>query len=493
MKNTYNLNKEFGKATHFSLLFTLLSLLLMSCSDWLDITQKGQIDAEELYADEVGYEESMAGIYQDMAKNYLYGRNMITVTDAMAQFWALPSGTEELAYFKKFDYTESNTEDIIDNIWGTGYNVIANANLLLGHIESDTNNEKGNYKLIRGEALGVRALVHLDLLRLFAPQSTTGNDKAIPYRTKYDNQTVGFMTVNEVLEAAEKDLLEARTLLAEDPIKVNGRKNSSLTNYNSKTAENYRGCRMNYYAVCGLLARLYTLKGDLDTAEQYAQEVIDASNIFWLISPNEVSGNPLFQQEILFSLYIGSNIQSGLMSAFGVSSTGGTDVLSTSDGMLSAIFVSGEGASDDYRRSYAWRNSSDGKTTTKYLWEFDDNNTTTSVSQLLQPVVPIIRLSEMYLIVAEAHAAKGDGVTVDTLNTLRKSRNLPSLLKTDYTQDELVELILAEARREFVAEGQMFYMYKRLNHSIMTESGEIATHNVQWTLPIPKVEQQYNK
>lgn len=487
------------KSTHYYIYTLLASALLFSaplltsCSDWLDITQKGQVEADDLYSDEVGYEESLAGIYQDMAKTNLYGKNMVTVPDAMAQFWALPAGTEELAYFKKFDYTESKTEDIIDNIWTTGYNVIANANLLLGHIETDANKDKPNYKLVHGEALGIRALVHLDMLRLFGPQLTDGNAKAIPYRTKFDNQNVGYMTVNEVLSYAEKDLLDARDLLADDPIKVNGRKNSELTNYNSKIADNYRGCRMNYYAVCGLLARLYTLKGELDTAERYAQEVIDASNIFWLVKPSEVSGNPLFQQEILFSLYIGSDIQRGLTSTFGMSSTSGTDVLSTTDGMLSAIFSASEGASDDYRRAYGWRSSSDGKTTAKYFWEFSDDNTTISVTQLLQPVVPIIRLSEMYLIVAEAHAAKNDGVTVATLNTLRKARNLPSLLHDNYTKDELMEIIIAEARREFIAEGQMFYMYKRLNHPIMTESGEIAVHDVKWTLPIPKLEQQYNK
>lgn len=258
------------------------SVLLTSCSDWLDITPKGQVEAGKMYEEEIGYAESLAGIYLLMGDSHSYGVNLVTMPDAIAQFWTLPAGTEQLSYFKRFDYTHSDAETFINNIWSTAYKVIANTNLLINHMEEDANIDNKKYKILHGEALGIRALVHLDVLRLFGPQPSNLNASSVPYRTRFDNQTVGNMTVGEVLDAAEKDLLEARELLQDDPVKEYGRKQTGITDYDSKIAENFRGSRMNYYAVCGMLARLYMYKGDKQNAAKYAQEVVDAKDIFWL-------------------------------------------------------------------------------------------------------------------------------------------------------------------------------------------------------------------
>lgn len=482
------------KKIYTAVIAAALAAATTSCNDWLDITPEGQVEAERMFQDEAGYEEALAGVYQSMGSSYIYGRNLITMPDAMAQYWLLPGGTESLAPFKKFDLTHSDAEDVIDNVWKYMYTAIANDNLIISYLGSDTPLSAKTYNVIKGEALGLRAFLHLDLLRLFGPQPDDLTAEAIPYRTEFDNQTVHNKTVGEVITAAEADLLEARKLLANDPIKEYGRKNADLENYNSGLAENFRGCRMNYYAVCATLARLYMWKGDKTEAAKYAQEVIDANKTFWLVKKSDINNNYLFQCEVLFGLYLGSNIQSGLTSIFGVSTSVKSEVLTVSSGFINSMFLAGEGATDDYRNaSYMWNASTgtEGKATNKYKWSIESS---VPAKNDIQPIVPLLRLSEMYYIVAEANAATpSNGVSRSMLDELRVSRNLSKLAKDDYNEADINNLIVADARREFIAEGQLFYMFKRMNRAITSENGTVNINSITWSLPIPKTEDEYNK
>lgn len=73
-------------------------------------------------------------------------------------------------------YDESSCETRINSMWSSSYNVIANINELIGYIdEANPGMFTGrNYHLIRGEAYGLRAMLHFDILRLFAPSYKAG-------------------------------------------------------------------------------------------------------------------------------------------------------------------------------------------------------------------------------------------------------------------------------------------------------------------------------
>lgn len=471
---------------------TMAMLGMTSCSNWLDVPLDGTIEAEKMFQDETGFEEALAGIYSQMVNNRAYGMYMITAPDAMAQYWMLPAGTEMLYPIKHFNFSHENAETLQSYVWNEMYSAIASANLLLGHTPGKEN--MPNYGIIRGEALGLRAYMHLDLLRLYGPRDLTSTTPCIPYRTEFSNQSVAPMPASEVLQLAEKDLLEARELMQNDPIKTVGRINLDLTDPKTELSESFRGCRMNYYAVCGELARLYMLKGDKQEAAKYAQEVIDATEAFHLVKLNETAADYLWQSELVFSLYLGSSLTSTIGSQLGANGGASSSQLATSQGMLQNMFVNnGEGVADDYRYAttmWASVNALEGKVSRKYYWA---NNSYPTNSQV-QAVVPMMRLTEMYYIVAEANADTPDnGVTRQILNKVRSSRNVPNLRRESYTADELKELIVDEARRDFVGEGQMFYMYKRLNHDILTEDGVIRANDVIWQWSRPKSEDQYNK
>ena len=54
---------------------------------------------------------------------------------------------------------------------------------------------------------------------------------------------------------------------------------------------------------------------------------------------------------------------------------------------------------------------------------------------------------------------------ISLLNTLKKARGADDI-STTLTRDAFLEALYTDATREFIAEGQTFYLYKRLNRSM---------------------------
>lgn len=73
----------------------------------------------------------------------------------------------EVAQWKYLTSTTVRAQ--IDAMWSKMYNMLANVNNLLDNIDKRQSVFTGdNYNIIKGEALGLRAYIHFDLLRLFA-------------------------------------------------------------------------------------------------------------------------------------------------------------------------------------------------------------------------------------------------------------------------------------------------------------------------------------
>ena len=68
------------------------------------------------------------------------------------------------------------------------------------------------------------------------------------------------------------------------------------------------------------------------------------------------------------------------------------------------------------------------------------------------------------------------------MNELRAARNVPGLLSLP--SDFYTELI-REYRRELLGEGQLFFLYKRLNRSLVIGSGVDMIGEKAYTFPIP--------
>lgn len=106
-------------------------------------------------------------------------------------------------------------------------------------------------------------------------------------------------------------------------------------------------------------------------------------------------------------------------------------------------------------------------------------------------MAPAIRLSEMYYIASECSYAGNPTAAVNYLKQVREARQIGDPLSIN-NEEDLIKELLKDARKEWLAEGQLFYMYKRLNRGIVGQTGVIipASDNI-FVLPLPNDEIVY--
>ena len=178
------------------LLFSLLSL--GSCKDWLDLQPEGQATSDELFTTGDGYRSVLAGIYQAMASKNLYGVELqFGIVDCMSRQYTWnwnynEQGPDMYKIAREFDYYNSSLRPTIDNIWKDGFNVVANANNLIQNLDGASPDlfagGEPERRMILGEAYACRALMHFDLLRLFAPAPVHDEgEQRVPYVEDYPN------------------------------------------------------------------------------------------------------------------------------------------------------------------------------------------------------------------------------------------------------------------------------------------------------------------
>jgi hypothetical protein len=459
-------NKIFTVALLISLCTTF-----SACNNWFDVQPKSQVEDSELFTSQQGYKEALSGAYSSMVTDATYTKEMLFGTmDILAQVWEnYPSSYSSLV---DYQYSSSLSENIIAKIWSKSYNSIANINNLINHIDADkklfSNN---NYSIIKGEAIALRAFLHFDLLRSFGVSyAVNPSMPAIPYCTDLTYKVFPQLKVQEVAAKIEADLLAAAELLKVDPVYTK----EKVTELNDNGYLMNRQVHLNYYAVKGLLARLYMWMQQYDKAAICAQEVID-SKVFSFSEGSDMQHgyDYAFAPEQLFAL---NDLNLSTLSNTYFNEEYNSTSFSLSSSKLLDYYDS---HTEDYRYIYLFKSGTTGDYIDyRYLSKYDASS---SEDSYYTNKIPLIRLSEMYLILSEcAYRTSGSGLV--KLNELRVARNLPEL-ETE-PNDYYLELI-KEYRREFIGEGQLFFLYKRLNRPSVIGSDADMIGEKAYTFPIP--------
>lgn len=106
--------------------------------------------------------------------------------------------------------------------------------------------------------------------------------------------------------------------------------------------------------------------------------------------------------------------------------------------------------------------------------------------------LPAMRLSEMYYIAAESIFDTNPVQAWEYFNTVRFQRGIPAALSGD--KNLFMSELVKEYRKEFFAEGQLFYLFKRLNLPIAAINGTTTPASDRiFVLPLPDAEVQYGK
>ena len=465
------------------LLLLGIGVSLVSCEDWLDVRPKSEILTDMHFEEESGFRDQLAGVYTAMTETSMYGRTMsFGLMSVLSQDYDLKSEST-YRYAAEYNYEETGTKGMIDNIWSSTYNCIANLNIMLKYIDNDPNIfTDNNYKMYKGEILGLRAFLHLEMLRIFSPSpKANANAMAVPYVTQYDKVVTKQKTVNETMNLIIADLLEAEKLLKESDAFLN-----QDLNYTVRWDRRYY---FNYYAVVGTLARAYMYKGDTENALTYANIIIEEgedynSDFSWtsndtMESKYEEQVNRLFSGECLFYLNVKDFND---IVKYHFTSSASNNTFTPSETKAEQIYEKALGYGNDYRLHKNFQY--DGAD--KYLWKYHqyENGACTDI-------VPVIRKSESYYIAAEILKESDPDRAIELLNLVREARNLEFAPLSNLTAEQIQEEVAKEYRKEFLAEGQMFFYYKRLDATRIEGAG-VNAQSI-YVLPMPDTEIEFGE
>jgi hypothetical protein len=491
------------------LFYITLVLVFSSCKKFLDVQPESDVTKEQLFTTEEGFKEALNGVYTKCSEGGLYGGNLtFSNLDIMAQNYTFTDATFQKV--ASFQYKDNVLKDKNSQIWSAAYSAIGNCNEILQKIDDQKGIfSGGNYSIIKGEALALRAYLHFDLLRMYA-NSYKDNPagRGIPYVTTVGIKSTLFSSVDSALKLAIKDLSDAKNLLGiADPIHTAG----YIVGYPNKVypdnftgkkqTENSGGAlflqnrrhRLNYFAVCAELARAYLYKGDYTNSLVNANEVINAEKFPWTEKEDAFSGNAeqrdrIFYKELIFGWFVpNSNTMLGdLFTKTGVAAYQPTPL------QLDNIYEKSTIGAEDWRYRQWFLTATDVTPNRSYLIKYTRNST--PLINLHPLMAPALRLSEMYYIAAEATYDIDPAKAIGYLNTMRIHRGIIDLLPITLGKTAFTNELVKEYRKETYGESQVFFTYKRLNLDLIASSGQIypASNNI-FVFPVPDDELAYNK
>ena len=486
----------------FTAILFLPFLLLASCAEWLDVQPKTSVEEEDLFSSEYGFKDALTGFYIKMGKTDLYGQTMTYYyLDMLAgRYNNDPEGILDTSPSTVYAY-DGTYEGTVINIYSSLYNVIANINNFLKFVDQNRSviHTENYYETMKGEALGLRAFLHFDLLRLYGPvYKDNPQGDAVPYRISFDNVATPILPASEVLDLVIADLLEAEKLL-------DGH-DSEIFNYDD-TADPFtemRQMRMNVWAVRAMLARAYCYRGDEQSkalALQYARSVIDCGH-FTLAGTDDYAATPITPTEQIFALYIDDYYQIIDQVFTNVSYSNSLAAYQTN------VTQWYEVASDArYRNFSAPQGTAVGQPLlkcNKYIFTGSAYTEGRGNYNGLDSQ-PLIRLPEMYYIAAECTPDVDEAASyLDEVIALRSGR-YNATFTTGFDETDTRQIfgvmtgqtvrtneLMKEYLKEFYGEGQLFFFYKRFGFTAFPNCPAGDTMPLaNYQMPLPDDEYTY--
>ena len=464
----------------------ILAASLSSCvNDWLDVAPSDGTDADAALTSSSDLDAARTGMYAALKGNSnlvdYYGQQFFVYGDVHAgddyQYNNI-GGSNRASFY--YDMTYQTASEFSSNVaWKSPYIVIGRANRIIAAAEggalSDAAEAKATIDQYAAEAKVLRALAHFDLVRIYGK----------PY-TEDQGASLGVPLVTGVLESNAKP---ARSTVAEVYTQVVKDLTEAISS-NALATETEPG----YVSVWGakaILSRVYLNMGDYANALSVAEDIIKNSGAaLWTrdqyfkawdaSTPNE--------SEFLFRLNVAGSTDNNDLNGIGnlqqregykemVATKKFVDML-TSDpkDVRNDMFLPATAAKEvaTYGTNKVFLNKLRGQ-----------GGNLRNVT-----IVPIIRLSEVYLTAAECAFRNNDKTkAVEYLNDLVKNRTttVASLATVD---NITLDRILIERRKELIGEGQRYFDALRNNETITRYTSEA---DKGWHKTLSKEAQSFNR
>lgn len=447
----------------------ILAASLSSCvNDWLDVAPSDGTDADAALTSSSDLDAARTGMYKALKGNSslvdYYGQQFFVYGDVHAgddyQYNNL-GGSNRASFYYDMNYqtaSEFNTNTVS---WQSPYVVIGRANRIIAAAEggklSDAVEAKAKIEQYAAESKVLRALAHFDLVRIYGK----------PY-TEDQGASLGVPLVTEVLESNAKP---ARSTVAEVYTQVVKDLTEAISS-NALATETEPG----YVSVWGakaILSRVYLNMGDYANALSVAEDIIKKSGAALWTRDQYLkawdAGTPN-ESEFLFRLNVSGSTDNNDLNGIGnlQGRDGYKEMVATKKfvDMLSAD--ANDVRNDMFLPATADKEVAAFGTNKVYLNKLrGQGGNLRNVT-----IIPIIRLSEVYLTAAECAFRTNDKAkAVEYLNDLVKNRTTSaSALATE--SDITLDRILIERRKELIGEGQRYFDALRNNETITRYTSE---------------------
>lgn len=427
-----------------------------------------------------GLDKATAGAYAPLASNNWYGAHFILdneMATGNGKRWGIIFDDYESGRYTD-QYAVNYTPNSTSPLWATAYYVISAANNVLNAIENNgmekyvsTSVSEQDIQNLRAECLFLRAFSHFDLVRTYAhpySSSTASTALGVPYVKVSDSEAKPAReTMADTYKYIIEDLLEAEKVIDPDYVRTTAKDPAAAANI---------------YVIEALLARVYLYAEQWQNAADYATKVIESGE-YEMWTPVELEDADVYREdmpggETIFEIY---NVLSQSYGTGNETVWGMTCETAYADCGVSADLTDQFELGDVRATMYGPDANGDALFTYKYygkgLGSIDANN------------IPVLRLSEMYLIRAEAvvNGASGDYSAISDLTTIADNRNATA-------QPATKAGVYAERQKELAWEGHYWFDLARTGRPMtrVDIAGNVPTNipvgDYRWAKPIPNRE-----
>ena len=456
------------KFLYTPLLFFIITF--SSCKkDYLDLEPYNGLPTSESILNEDDMEIALNGAYASLRSIALYGRTLPLFGDLAADNVYI-STTNSNRYLEYMYYTYTVSNGNARDMWQSAYATILYAN----NVINSTVAKSAVSDQLRGEAMAIRALMYFELVKHFSkPYTVDANAIGVPIVLTYSPFVKPVRnSVSEVYAQIKKDLDAAIPLMTID----------KPTGYFSAAAA--KGLRARMHLFKGEWALALTAATDVITNSGYTLLPINQVLNYWATNTPRNDGlETLF--EVVFDLV--GNANNDALAYFYSQDGGYGDALAAQS--LYNLYTA-----SDVRKSLILTSSptrGNVRVVNKYP----------NATQPDKDEFKVIRMSEVYLIAAEASFQSGnEGNARSYLNAVATRRDAAF---TGYvsTGAALLNDILLERRKELAFEGQRYWDLARYNRDVVrvnlagNYTGApltLPTANFRRIFPIPQTELDAN-
>lgn len=454
-------------ANHYILCLALVvSLFATSCSDsYLETTPTDAISDATVSSSVSSLYIALNGIHrkmvsQDLSLQSLGGEpGFMIARDAQADDMTWTTNS----WYKinlNWSVNTNATSDYNTGIWETYYKFILNANKILEALATvDTTNASDATlaKRIKGECLCIRAWSHFQLVQYYAKayvNGVTNTQLGVPYKESASTENVARNTVEEVYTKINADLTQAIPLLSGYSAEVNHytekvawglKARVALTQQDYKNAGDYAVKAINLAENEGYSMMTYAQAATAPSTSLFADITSDTKEALYAALTQDDQTVYFYS----FYAYLSWNFNSTAIRQ-------GTKCISQSTYDLMS--------STDIRRTWWDPTGKLSVPTTSYVKAKYQNRkyTARSTSNAVGDVA-FMRLSELYLIAAEAYARANENTLAKKYFLAFVAQRDPSYVDNGNTGSALADEVMSHRRVELWGEGFRWFDLKRLN------------------------------